>query len=463
MPCLPSLARLTPAAALCAALSWIAAPMPAAAFCGFFVAKADADLFNEASKVVMTRDGYRTVLTMVNDYQGDPTDFAMVIPTPTVLEKEQIRVGDSALVDHLDAYTAPRIVEYHDENPCQPMRTMEMAVMSAAPMARGGGAQRERAASLGVTIEAQYTVGEYDILILSAEDSGGLQTWLDENGYKTPEAAKPVLASYIKQDMKFFVAKVNLAEKAKAGGEFLRPLQIAFESKKFMLPIRLGTVNAKGKQDLLLFTLTRTGRVETQNYRTIPIPSNVDVPVYVQKQFGDFYKAMFATAVEDEGGKTVFTEYAWDMNWCDPCAADPLSVAQLRDLGVHWLTAQDGGGSQPQLRQPGGAVDVFVTRLHLRYDAETFPEDLRLHETGDRQNFQGRYVTRHAYKGEMNCPAAETYRDKVVQRQSRAAETLSKLTGWPLEEIQTAMVENGEIAPEVKLDSGPWWRKMWDK
>ncbi len=462
MPCLSSLARLTPATALCAALSWLAIPAPAAAFCGFFVAKADADLFNEASKVVMTRDGYRTVLTMVNDYQGDPTDFAMVIPTPTVLEKEQIRVGDSKLVDHLDAYTAPRMVEYHDDNPCQPQRELSIMSMSAAPAPRAV-ARQKRADVLGVTIEAEYTVGEYDILILSAKDSNGLQTWLDESGYKTPEAAKPVLASYIKQDMKFFVAKVNLAEKTKVGGEFLRPLQIAFESKKFMLPIRLGTVNAKGKQDLLLFTLTRTGRVETQNYRTLPIPSDVDVPLYVQKQFGDFYKAMFATAVENEGGKTVFTEYAWDMNWCDPCAADPLSVAQLKGLGVHWLSASSGA-SQPQRRQPGGgAVDVFVTRLHVRYDAETFPEDLRLHETGDRQNFQGRYVTRHAYKGEMNCPAAETYRDQVVQRQSRAAETLAKLTGWPLEEIQTAMVDNGEIAPDVQLDSGPWWRKMWDE
>ena len=32
--------------------------------------KADADLFNDASKVVMVRDGVRTVINMLNDYLG---------------------------------------------------------------------------------------------------------------------------------------------------------------------------------------------------------------------------------------------------------------------------------------------------------------------------------------------------------------------------------------------------------
>ena len=42
------------------------------AFCGFYVTKADTKLFNRASKVVLVRDGDRTVLTMANDFRGDP-------------------------------------------------------------------------------------------------------------------------------------------------------------------------------------------------------------------------------------------------------------------------------------------------------------------------------------------------------------------------------------------------------
>src|SRR6185312_14120285 len=104
------------------------------AFCGFYVAKADTKLFNKASQVVLVRQNDRTVLTMANDFKGDPKEFAIVIPVPAVLQKEQIHVGDKALLDHLDAYSAPRLVEYFDEDPCQ------MALYDRlAPMAAVGG------------------------------------------------------------------------------------------------------------------------------------------------------------------------------------------------------------------------------------------------------------------------------------------------------------------------------------
>ena len=196
---------------------------------------------------------------------------------------------------------------------------------------------QDSAKRLGVTIEATYTVGEYDILILSAKESGGLATWLTQNGYKMPQGAAPVLASYLAQNMRFFVAKVNLGEQAKLGFNYLRPLQIAYESPKFMLPIRLGTLNAEGTQELFVFTLTNKGRVETTNYRTVRLPSDVEIPTYVKGDFGRFYKSMFTTQVQKQNMSTVFLEYAWDMGWCDPCAADPLSNDQLRKLGVFWL------------------------------------------------------------------------------------------------------------------------------
>ena len=53
------------------------------AFCGFYIAKADTELFNEASKVVIVRHDRKTVITMVNDYKGDPKEFAIVWGTAT--------------------------------------------------------------------------------------------------------------------------------------------------------------------------------------------------------------------------------------------------------------------------------------------------------------------------------------------------------------------------------------------
>ena len=199
------------------------------------MAKADTKLFNKASQVVLVRQGDRTVLTMANDFRGDPKEFAVVIPVPVVLQKEQVHIGDKALLDHLDAYSAPRLVEYFDEDPCSVLYDRLAMATPAAPGLAGGQMASSRSKSLGVTIEARYTVGEYDILILSALQSSGLETWLRENGYRIPAGASSVLSSYIRQNLKFFVAKVNLKEQARLGYTVLRPIQVAYESPKFML------------------------------------------------------------------------------------------------------------------------------------------------------------------------------------------------------------------------------------
>jgi hypothetical protein len=371
----------------------------------------------------------------------------VVVPVPTFLKREQIHVGDKALVDHLDAYSAPRLVEYFDEDPCRRAVYDRAVPMAASAPTMAGVREEVRRKSLGVTIEASYTVGEYDILILSAQQSNGLETWLRENGYRIPPGASEILASYLKQNMRFFVAKVNLTEQSKLGVSYLRPLQIAFESPKFMLPLRLGTVNANGPQDLIIHALTRKGRVETTNYRTVKLPSDMDLPVFLKDrgEFSRFYKAMFTRQVEKHDGRVVFTEYAWDMGWCDPCAADPLSNGELQKLGVFWL---DAAGSR--------APNVYLTRLHVRYDAAHFPEDLVFQETGDRTNFQGRYVMRHAWAGTATCDAARTYRLSLRQRHEQEAQQLAALTGWPIGGIRAKMGLG-----DKPLVEPAWWERIW--
>jgi hypothetical protein len=424
-----------------------AAAPPAAAFCGFYVAKADSKLYNRASQVVMVRDGDRTVLTLANDFKGDPQEFALVVPVPTVLRREQIHVAERALIDRLDAYSAPRLVEYYDDNPCS-RRMFDEAMRVPAPSGAAGGLRAEaRAKSLGVRIEATYTVGEYDILILSAQESRGLAAWLQESGYRVPPGAARVLGGYLKQGMKFFVAKVNLRQQSKLGFTYLRPLQMAYESPKFMLPIRLGMANADGAQELFVYAITRKGRVETTNYRTVRLPSDAEVPLFVKDRFGEFYRALFDRQVRQENREVVFLEYAWNMGWCDPCAAEPLSAGELRQLGVFWQ------GSE------GGVRDVFLSRLHVRYDAAHFPEDLVFQQTADTGNFQGRFILRHPWTGDDRCPAADRYRRELGTRQGEEAETLARLTGWDLAKIRRKMSLPAGPAPAA--DDGSWWEKLW--
>ncbi|MFI5372417.1 MAG: DUF2330 domain-containing protein, partial [Candidatus Eisenbacteria bacterium] len=269
-------------------------PSAAYSFCGFYVASGDAKLFNHASQVVLVHDGDRVVLTMANDFRGDPQKFALVVPVPTVLEKGQIRVGDEGWVERLNAFSAPRLVEYFDPDPCPAARDTAVALemRKSAAQAVGAPVLVGRNEST-VRVEARYQIGEYDIVILSATQSDGLARWLADNGYRVPPAAARVLDAYIKQGLKFFVARVDLAAQQKLGFQYLRPLQIAYESPRFMLPIRLGMVNGEGSQELFVYAITRRGRVECTNYRNLKLPADAEIPEYVQKDFPRFYTAMF--------------------------------------------------------------------------------------------------------------------------------------------------------------------------
>lgn len=441
--------------ALCGLALAACLPLPAQAFCGFYAGKADANLFNEASQVVMVRDGKRTVISMLNDYKGPLSEFALVVPTPTTLQKGQVRVADKLTFERLDAYSSPRLAEYHDSDPCQVRldwgqqqifgrHVVPAPMAAAAPSMRAAG-EMMRDKALGVAVEAQYTLEEYDIVSLSATQSDGLETWLGENGYKIPKGASAALKPYINQGMKFFVAKVNLKEQLKTGYSTLRPLQFAFESEKFMLPMRLGMLNAAPDkpQDLIVYLLTKDGRVESSNYRTVKLPANVNLPFFIKPKFQDFYKALFDSQAKKEDHRVVFTEYFWDMGWCDPCAANPLTKDELRGAGVFWAdgNAQDNfkamtlppGPAIKSLLPPnmggGGAQPVVLTRLHVRYTPNSFPEDLVFTQTKDRQNWQTRYVVQNPYEGSVaQCSAKVGQMDCEAMCKPRVAQVLSAPT-----------------------------------
>ena len=196
-------------------------------FADFLLAKADSKLFNQASKVILVRDENRTVLTMANDYQGELKDFALVVPVPVVLQKDQVHIGDPLVIERLDAFSAPRLVEYFDDDPCYPAYKDELRALGYV----GNSAPSPQKSKNGVTVEAQFTVGEYDIVILGATESAGLETWLNENGYKIPQGAAAILEPYIKTKTKFFVAKVNL-------GEFIKKVYSIYVHCKWRLNLR---------------------------------------------------------------------------------------------------------------------------------------------------------------------------------------------------------------------------------
>ena len=436
-------------------------------FCGFYVSKADGTLKNKTSQVILVRDGNKTSLTMYNDFKGNTKDFAMVVPVPVVLRKEDIKVVDQSIFQKLNDYSAPRLVEYWDENPCAPdvvyydhafakVESNSMSVTATAPVKRK---------DLGVKIEAKYLVGEYDILILSAKESGGLKEWLTSNGYKIPEGAEEVLDPYIKSNLKFFVVKVNEKEKNKLNNNFLRPIQINFTSPKFMLPIRLGMANADGDQDLLVYAFTRKGRIECTNYRNAEVYTDKNIPLFVQKNFGSFYGNLFTQQWSNENKAVSFLEYAWNVTpinqmKCDPCVGNPPTAQDLVQSGVWWLGNKDWSDYNDDDEMENPNKNVHFTRLHFRYNRKSFPQDLMFQVTPNTATFQARYIITHPATGDFNCEAGKKYLQDLKQRRKKELRELTALTGTNInnwqedanaknEEEEIASAQYAAIIPEI--------------
>jgi hypothetical protein len=430
--------RVLAVGALCLA-GFVAAPRTAAAFCGFYVSGGDAKLYNNATLVVLMRDGTRTVLSMQNNYQGPPKAFAMVVPVPVVLQKADVRTLPPEIFDRVDQLGAPRLVEYWELDPCNPDISDAFGVggLGLVGTGRGGGGTGD--GTLGVKVEAQFTVGEYEVVVLSAKDSGGLYQWLRGHKYNIPDGAEEALRPYVLGGMKFFVARVD-PQKVRFDAEgrtMLSPLRFHYDSEQFNLPVRLGLINSAGDQDLLVNILAAQ-RHEVANYPNVFAPTNVDVKDGVRARFGEFYVSLF-DAVLRQTPNAVVTEYAWQANNCDPCPEEPLTMAELVTLGADVLPRyqqQIAAGSRGlQGSMPG---EFVLTRLHARYTKESLGEDLvfraaepvvggrednagggilaaahakdaavmRLSQKatpGGINNFQARYIIRHPWTGKLEC------------------------------------------------------------
>lgn len=398
----------------------------AQSFCGFYVAKADAKLFNNKSEVIMVRDGIHNVITMSSDYQGPLEDFAMVVPVPVVIDAKSVKIIERRIFDVLNDYSAPRLVNYYDGNPCgNDIRLFysDMSVIESMTTSKIMECSVDEA-KFGVTIEAQYEVDEYKIMILSAKDSDGLKNWLIENNYKIPSVASEVLDPYIKSNMKFFLVKVNLSKVKNKAQEYLRPIQITFDHEKFMLPLRLGMANSQGSQDMVVYAFTKKGRIECTNYRTVKMPTDRNIPLYVLPKFGDFYKSLFEKEYLNQGRNAVFLEYAWNVSpyntmHCDPCVGPPPVNRDFVDAGVDWL-------DDPQATQQ----DIFFTRLHVRYTRDKFPSDLQFQVTPNSEIYQCRYVMTYPAQGDLSCDEGQEYLGELMVRRKKEVDELYALTGW---------------------------------
>lgn len=415
-------------------------------FSGVMISNNSARPLSHTSHVVLVRDAEKTVLTIASDYKGEPSEFAFVIPVPMNVEREQINVTDNSIVDRLIQFTAPRFTEMTDADPCAPAKAEAKAFPEMATI---------------ISSPDTFTVGDYEISTLSAEESANITTWLKTNKYRVSAATDKTLQSYIADGFKFFVARVKLKEFSQTAYSRLRPIQVAYNSNRFSLPIRLGTLNTPGKksdtQDLVLMTITKNGRVESSNYRLANSVTSVKLPLFTKSEI----KNTFDAILDEQFKKTdraVLLEHAWDLGWCDQCVGEPLTKQELKKLGVFWV---DEVAPVEKVGWPGGkgAINGFVTRLRMRLSAEKVHDDLALQETTSRENFQTRFIFQKEFTSSMNCAAADSYKAGVQSRLESDARQLAQLTNWPIQEIRAKM----NLSDTATTEENKWWKNLWTK
>ncbi len=383
-----------------------------------YVGGAEAKVTNNTTQIVVMREKRRTVLAILPDYQGPKDPFAMLIPVPIEVTRENIKVLPRSMFERIDMLAAPRLVEYWEMDPCG-AGTEAAALVDAGS---GGNATKGFGGTQGGgKSEPHFTVGEYDVNVLTAKETAALDSWLRANKLTLPANAEAYLKPYIEAGMKLVAVKIDAKKLVfnKEGIAIASPLRIVYDTDRFTIPLRVGLGSSPGVQEVIISVLARHQRYEAANYPNAFVPTNIDVVEGAKAQPHNMYTAMFDATVA-RTPRAFVTEYAWDATSCDPCPTPGLNPDELLTFGGDVLPAAPG-----ETESPTYGRGFVLSRLHARYRRDELTEDLVLRaadpvaggtEKRDAKGvldqgtkpaevsaFQARYMVRHAWTGPATC------------------------------------------------------------
>ena len=88
---------------------------------------------------------------------------------------------------------------------------------------------------------------------------------------------------------------------------------------------------------------------------------------------------------------------------------------------------------------------VFFTRMHIRYNRSSFPQELMFQTTPADDNFQARHIITHPATGYLSCAGGKKYLTNLRQRRLKELKTLVQLTGKDLSEWKEEAVNNENL------------------
>jgi MYXO-CTERM domain-containing protein len=286
-------------------------PMPATSTSAQAGAQLDPS-YNPASAVVIVRDGRRTVLTIEAAYEGPAVELSMVVPIPSSIERDAVRTITGTAFRRLDGRTAPRV--RHVWPRCRPRPSMRGLAASADGFG-GGGESLGRATAptpeeLGIEIQDEWPVAEYDVTLLGAQESTGLLTFLRQRGLELPDRAATMLRGYIETNHRFVLLRADPSRAQRLGDAMmLSPIQIEYDSDQLVVPVRLGTLNSPGEQEVLLYVLSTDGRYVVANRPNVDAPTDLRMRPSARGSMAELYNAISDEIFRRTPGAAI-TEYA---------------------------------------------------------------------------------------------------------------------------------------------------------
>lgn len=262
---------------------------------------------------VAVREAQRTIfylsLTVPEAAKGD---FDVIVPVPASKEAPRAATpAEAALFSRLNALTAPRLVEYWEQDPCE--------FHTGGP--DDGIAERD----VQGTPPAPVPPAALSAVSLE-KDVATARVALEGRGHTLSEQADTILDDYVRGGAQLAVAS------APAGARSVH-LRWVVDGPLLSVPVRLLSLYGEAPPRVVIDVLAADRRFEAANRKNLAAPANTDVKWGVKGSTDVFHDAVLAKLFAAEADAVV-TEYAWRATSCAPCTGAPLDEQSLADLGV---------------------------------------------------------------------------------------------------------------------------------
>jgi hypothetical protein len=335
---------------LMAATSLVALFATAASASPVMLAGAGSEKVHSTQVYLMQKDGV-SVVTVLPDYQGPLSGFAVIVPVPADVTTEMVTTLKREYTDRVALVSAPRFAEFWEMDPCDTEKQeqdWERDLTASADTGFLGTVKtdpsKKVAKEMLLDVESKSKSGEYKETIIGTADE--VKAWLSKMKYDLPQGGAESLASYESAGYKFLAMDVdtNRMELVGADRATLSPIRFWTKEKVSKLPTRFGLPSAAKAQELEIFTMVPGQRMQTMNYETKAAPTNLSVVTeYVESEdkkynlkekMPEFYTALQDRFLE-KNPNTFLLEYAWPTEDCgNPCPTEPLLPHELLSLGA---------------------------------------------------------------------------------------------------------------------------------